>query len=73
MRRGLAPRHRLGHPGLDFGARPLALAVGRPLHDDRKRRLDRPPVDCRTIDVGREANSVAHGNHDIPMHDDIIG
>ena len=41
MRRHLCPRHRLGHAGLDLRARALALAVGRPLQDDRKRRLDR--------------------------------
>ena len=73
MRGGLASRHRLGHAGLDFGARPFAFPVRRPFHDDRKRRLDELTIDDRSIDIGRKANPVAHAHHHIAMDRDVIG
>ena len=60
-------------PRLDLRARAFALAVGRALQDDRQRPIVDDAAHGGAIDVGGKADAVAHRDHRVAMHRDIVG
>ena len=67
----LGPRHGLGVARLDLRARAFPLAVGRALQDDRQRPIVDDAARGGAIDVGGEADAVAHARpscRDAPRH-----
>jgi hypothetical protein len=69
MRGDLRAGERPGHADLDLTTGRDRLAVGRPLHDDRRRLVERNAVPCRTVDVGRKTYAVARPDHHLAMND----